>query len=332
MPSAVMPSTPPSLTTSACSGLAGAACSALVAVTPSACEAVGEGCASRLQRQRSVCKVFSVGQLVPSGLRHRCCRRLRHGFRRNRRGIRRTKRFLQHQLQHVRRQHASFLPPCKLGRRWWRGGATGAWAASLGASALPGKGSSRLKNGRRLRTDQWRLRSQKGRRYRIGHRQDFGGRAKGASAKTPAPDGAGAFLTARQAPTTTGEAFGQEPEEPPCARRIIRPRHWHGRWSHVGQRYVGQKRWWGAGMTRFGRIKHLGAVTAAHPAIRNAQLVRDHLELGRTGGAACDLAHLQWIVERRPHSPRGLARLNGWRSSKSSRLPNRPLCSGSHGA
>ena len=46
MPSAVMPSTPPSLTTSACSGLAGAACSALVAVTPSACEAVGEGCAS----------------------------------------------------------------------------------------------------------------------------------------------------------------------------------------------------------------------------------------------------------------------------------------------
>ena len=140
------------------------------------------------------------------------------------------------------------------------------------------------------------------------------------------PTGLAHSLTARQAPQQPErKLFGQEPEEPPCARRIIRPRHWHGRWSHVGQRYVGQKRWWGRWHERFGRIKHLGAVTAAHPAIRNAQLVRDHLELGRTGGAACDLAHLQWIVERRPHSPRGLARLNGWRSSKSSRLPNRPL-------
>ena len=132
-----------------------------------------------LQRQRSVCKVFSVRQLIPSGLRHRCCRRLRHGFRRNRRGIRRTKRFLQHQLQHVRRQHAAFLPPCKLGRRWWRGRSNRSLGRhARGVCLLPGKGSSRLNNGRRLRTDQWRLRSQKGRRYRIGHRQDFGGASK----------------------------------------------------------------------------------------------------------------------------------------------------------
>ena len=46
MPSAVMPSTPLSVTTSACGDLVGAACSELGAVTPTACDAVGKGCTS----------------------------------------------------------------------------------------------------------------------------------------------------------------------------------------------------------------------------------------------------------------------------------------------
>ena len=148
--------------------------------------------------------------------------------------------------------------------------------------------------------------SQKGRRYRIGHRQDFGRASKGASAKTPAPAGLAHSLTARQAPQQPEKLLDRRRRRPHARRRIIRPRRWHGRWSHVGQLIRQAKaRWWGAGMSDSDASNTSARSDRSAPAIRNAQLVRDHSRLGRTGGAACDLAHLQWIAEAQAHSPQG---------------------------
>jgi len=66
----------------------------------------------------------------------------------------------------------------------------------------------------------------------------------------------------------------------------------HGHVGQQGLRLRGQQ---------VGRcIKNFLALPAPHPAIGNAQLVSNHLELRRAGRAACDLAHLRSMVVGAP--------------------------------
>jgi hypothetical protein len=77
---------------------------------------------------------------------------------------------------------------------------------------------------------------------------------------------------------------------------LHRARHGHWRRAHIGQRHIGQQCSGRGGEQMGRRIKNFLALAATNPPLGDAQLVRHHLESGRTGRAAGDLAHQRRIV------------------------------------
>lgn len=98
-----------------------------------------------LWEQGSVCKIFRVGQLVAAGQWHRCLGYLCSRSLRGGHGHRGT-RALKHQLQHIGRQDAAFLPLHDHRPNWHR-----RWNQGRNLGRIPGSGSSRCATPRKRR-------------------------------------------------------------------------------------------------------------------------------------------------------------------------------------
>ena len=116
-------------------------------VLPSACDAVGEGAVHQTASTSAEClQSLRRGAAHCPGLRHGCgC--LRHGFQQETAGDASTKRFAYNFSSTCQATTRGFLPPCKLRRRWVVAVEASRNAGGTLICPLPGKGSSRLKNG-----------------------------------------------------------------------------------------------------------------------------------------------------------------------------------------